>query len=55
MKYLIRVRYRGYSGKEYNEELVFLNKKDAVKCYEKFCEYTDKFIKSVEFNQVESK
>lgn len=50
--YKIIVTYLGYTGKEYKEELNFVNESQAIKVYDIFSNDKSGNIKSIEFKNI---
>ena len=51
--YLIKVKYVGYSGNTYNEELRFTKEQEAIKAYDIFANDTNGFVKEVSFYTID--
>ena len=51
--YQVKVKYIGYSGQTYDEELNFTKEQEAIKAYELFANNADGFVKEVSFTTID--
>lgn len=50
--YQIKVKYIGYTGQTYDEELNFTKEAEAIKAYDIFANDVSGFVKSISFKTI---